>query len=204
MAAAQSPGYVNEKASNDYSKQLNSVTGGKVGIRKSSDAAVVYELLKKRNNEQAHHKGLLSTLGVLYEGLDDAETAELRGYLNQFGSQGNMIGNLINIPQGMHQGGIHNYAIQKGYQIVPGRAPEDQIGFALDIMEAKDMPLAYRKHVGMKYMTEAVPDMVNYINDRLTADPTMNEVLDMSSVRAAQAAEAQLYLSEKSKKMPRR
>ena len=60
------------------------------------------------------------------------------------------------MPQDIHQGGIHEHAIKKGYQFHPNAKP---FGMVRDIVDASEMPLAYRKHVGMNYMTKAVPDM---------------------------------------------
>ena len=188
----QSPGLAN-KPSEAYKSQLNKATGGNVNRRaKSSDDTVVFEILKAQPNEQAHHKAILETLAPLYKGLNNAESKELTTYLNQFGAIGNNILNLINMPQDIHQKGIHSYAIKKGYQFHPDYKP---FGLVQDIVDASEMPLAYRKHVGMNYMTKAVPDMNNYINDLLEAHPSMQQAMDMSAVQAAKEAEAQLLLS---------
>ena len=188
----QSPGLANS-AKEAYQSQLNKATGGRVNRRaQSSDDTVVYEILKAQPYEQAHHRAILKTLDPLYNGLNDAEAKELTAYLNQFGATGNNILNLINMPQDIHQGGIHEYAIKKGYQFHPNAKP---FGLVRDIVDASEMPLAYRKHVGMNYMTKAVPDMNNYINDLLTAHPSMQQAMDMSAVQAAKEAEAQLMLS---------
>ena len=188
----QSPGLANS-AKEAYQSQLNKATGGRVNRRaQNSDDTVVYEILKAQPGEQAHHRAILKTLDPLYNGLNDAEAKELTAYLNQFGATGNNILNLINMPQDIHQGGIHEYAIKKGYQFHPNAKP---FGLVRDIVDASEMPLAYRKHVGMNYMTKAVPDMNNYINDLLTAHPSMQQAMDMSAVQAAKEAEAQLMLS---------
>lgn len=188
----QSPGLANS-AKEAYTSQLNKATGSNVSRRrKSSDNTIVYELMKAQPGEQAHHRAILKTLDPLYNGLSTEEAAELTSYLNQFNGTGNNILNLINMPQDIHQGGIHEYAIRKGYQFHPNAKP---FGMVQDIVDASEMPLAYRKHVGMNYMTKAVPDMNNKINDLLTAHPSMQQVMDLSSVRAAQAAEAQLMLN---------
>ena len=67
------------------------------------------------------------------------------------------------------------------------------IGFVRDIRDASELPpatsLPYRKHVGEQYVTKGVPDMNDYINDALTAHPSMQEKLDMSPVRRAVAQE---------------
>ena len=188
----QSPGLANS-AKEAYQSQLNKATGGRVNRRaQNADDTVVFEILKAQPGEQAHHRAILKTLDPLYNGLNDAEAKELTDYLNQFGATGNNILNLINMPQDIHQGGIHEYAIKRGYQFHPNAKP---FGMVQDIVDASEMPLAYRKHVGMNYMTKAVPDMNNYINDLLTAHPSMQQAMDMSAVQAAKEAEAQLMLS---------
>ena len=56
------------------------------GNRKyNSDDAVVYELMRRRGDEQAHHKGILETLDVLYKGLNESESQQLTDHLNKFG-----------------------------------------------------------------------------------------------------------------------
>ena len=181
----QSPGLA-ESAMGAFESQLAQLTKNRKTTKSrqgDSDDLVVYELMKRRGNEQAHHKGILETLDLLYRGLDDKEVAELTAYANQYGSIGNSIGNLINMPMNTHQGGIHKYARDKGYEYHPNT--KNPTGFVQDIIEASEMPLEYRKHVLKKYLTEAVPDMNNHINDLLTADPSMQEKLDLSSVREA-------------------
>ena len=171
-----------------YQSQLHQITSNRKATKNrmaDPDSLLVYELMKKRGDEQAHHKGILETLDVLYRGLNEADAAELTAHLNQYHGMGNHILNLINLPQDIHQGGIHPYAKQQGYEY-HSRVKDPQ-GFALDIAEASEMPLAYRKHVGEQYIKQAVADMENYINDLLTAHPSMQEKLDLSGVRAAQA-----------------
>lgn len=186
----QSPGLANS-AKGAYLTQLNRATGGNVNKRAlSSDDTVVYELMRAQDSEQAHHRAILETLTPLYKGLNEGEAAELTAYLNQYGATGNNILNLINLPQDIHQSGIHEYAIKNGYQYHPNYKPT---GHVRDILDASEMPLSYRKHVGMNYMTKAVPDMNDYINELLTHHPSMKEALDMSSVKAAKEAEAQKY-----------
>ena len=186
--ANQSPGRA-ESAQGTYQTQLNQLTGKTVKKRASnSDDTVVYELLRRRGDEEAHHKGILETLDILYRGLDEAEAAELTAHLNQFGGMGNDILNLVNMPKDIHTGeeGIHPWAIAKGYQYHTKYEPK---GFVRDMLDASELPLAYRKHVGERYLTEAVPAMKAKINELLQAHPTMNEKLDMSAVRKAAAAE---------------
>ena len=60
-------------------------------------------------------------------------------------------------------------------------------GFQQDLVDASEMPLEYRMHIGEQYMKTAVSEMRNDIDDLLTAHPSMQEKLDMSGVRAAQA-----------------
>lgn len=200
----QSPNVKAKIPAKAFKTQLNQATGGDKNKRAlSSDDTVVFELMRARPGEQAHHRAILKTLDPLYRGLTNEEAIELTSYLNQFNATGNDILNLINLPRDIHAqgaGGIHRFAQENGYEYAPNRKPE---GLVLDIIEASEMPLAYRKHIGMKYMTEAVPAMNDYINDLLTAHPSMQETLDMSAVRAAQAAEAQaqLMLNDRIKKL---
>ena len=184
----QSPGRA-EQASATYQSQLNQLTGGTKDRRASnSDDTVIYELLRRRGNEEAHHKGILETLDLLYRGLSKEEAAELTGHLNQYHGMGNDILNLINIPKEIHTGpdGIHPWAIEKGYQYHSNYKPR---GLVKELMEASEMPLPYRKHVGERYLTQAVPAMENKINELLQGHPSMNEKLDMKSVKDAIAAE---------------
>ena len=184
----QSPGRA-EQASATYQSQLNQLTGGTKDRRAlNSDDTVIYELLRRRGNEEAHHKGILETLDLLYRGLSKEEAAELTGHLNQYHGMGNDILNLINIPKEIHTGpdGIHPWAIEKGYQYHSNYKPR---GLVKELMEASEMPLPYRKHVGERYLTQAVPAMENKINELLQGHPSMNEKLDMKSVKDAIAAE---------------
>lgn len=184
----QSPGRA-EQASATYQSQLNQLTGGTKDRRASnSDDTVIYELLRRRGNEEAHHKGILETLDLLYRGLSKEEAAELTGHLNQYHGMGNDILNLINIPKEIHTGpdGIHPWAIEKGYQYHSNYKPK---GLVKELMEASEMPLPYRKHVGERYLTQAVPAMENKINELLQGHPSMNEKLDMKAVEKAIAAE---------------
>lgn len=186
----QSPGRA-EQASATYQSQLNQLTGGSKARRAlNSDDVVIYELLRRRGDEEAHHKGILETLDLLYRGLGKEEAAELTGHLNQYHGMGNDILNLVNLPKDIHTGpdGIHPWAIEKGYQYHSNHNPR---GFVQDLIEASEMPLEYRKHVGERYLTEAVPAMEQKINDLLQAHPSMNEELDMKSVKDAIAAENQ-------------
>ncbi len=184
----QSPGRA-EQASATYQTQLNQLTGGSKARRAlNSDDTVIYELLRRRGNEEAHHKGILETLDLLYRGLSTKEADELTGHLNQYHGMGNDILNLVNVPKDIHTGpdGIHPWAIEKGYQYHSNHKPR---GFVQDLIEASEMPLEYRKHVGERYLTEAVPAMEQKINDLLQDHPSMNEKLDMKSVNDAIAAE---------------
>ena len=184
----QSPGRA-EDAGGTYRAQLNQATGKTKTRRASnSDDTVVYELMRRRGDEEAHHKGILETLDLLYRGLNKDETAELTGYLNQYHGMGNDILNLINLPKDIHTGskGIHPWAIEKGYQYHSNYKPK---GYVQEIIEASEMPLAYRKHVGERYLTNAVPAMERKINELLQEHPTMNEKLDMEAVREAISAE---------------
>ena len=93
----QSPGLA-ESAMESYRAQLNQATPERKATKKrlaDPDDIAVYEILKKRGDEQAHHKNILETLDVLYRGLDDAQAAELTAHLEKFGPIGNNILNLI-------------------------------------------------------------------------------------------------------------
>jgi hypothetical protein len=184
----QSPGLA-ESAMGAYQSQLAQLTNrdARRKTENNSDDLIIYELLKRRGDEQAHHKSILETLDVLYRGLDEKESAELSAYLNQHGGIGNQLLNLINLPKDSHQEGIHKFARNKGYEYHSGtKNPE---GMVLDMIEASKMPLEYRKHVGEQYLKKAVPEMNDYINDLLTNHPSMQEKLDLSTVREAVAAE---------------
>ena len=184
----QSPGRA-EQASATYQSQLNQLTGGSIARRAlNSDDTVIYELLRRRGDEEAHHKGILETLDLLYRGLAKEEAAELTGHLNRYHGMGNDILNLVNVPKDIHTGpnGIHPWAIEKGYQYHSNHKPR---GFVQDLIEASEMPLEYRKHVGERYLTKAVPAMEQKINELLQDHPSMHEELDMKSVKDAIAAE---------------
>ena len=184
----QSPGRAQD-AGGTYRAQLNQATGKSKKRRAlNSDDTVVYELLRRRGDEEAHHKGILETLDLLYRGLNRDDAAELTGHLNQYHGMGNDILNLINLPKDIHTGadGIHPWAIDKGYQYHSNYKPK---GLVEEIMEASEMPLEYRKHVGVRYLTKAVPAMEKKINELLQGHPTMNVALDMEPVRKAIAAE---------------
>ena len=185
----QSPGLA-ESAKGSYEAQLNQLTGGSAENRKyNSDDAVVYELMRRRGDEQAHHKGILETLDVLYKGLNESESQQLTDHLNKFGGIGNFLGNLVNLPKDIHTGpnGIHPWAIEQGYQY--HSAIKEPKGLVRDMIEASEMPLKYRMHIGEKYMTEAVPAMKAKIDELLTAHPLSQEPLDLSSVRKVLAME---------------
>lgn len=153
----QSPGLA-ESAKGSYISQLNKI---------AKNDPEVYRALAPGEGEHAHHKAILNTLDVLYKGLNEAEAAELTAYLNQYGATGNHIRNLVMMPGETHQGGIHPYAKQQGYEFHPRELVSK--GMVQDILDASELPLPYRKHVGGKYMKEAVPAMNDKINDLLTA-----------------------------------
>ena len=153
----QSPGLA-EDQSGAYQTQLNKIA--------KNDPAV-YRALAAEPGDHIHHKAILKTLTPLFNNLSENEAAELRQHLNKFGGIGNHIFNLIPMPGKIHQGGIHPMAQGFGYEYHPNR--KKQLGFVRDIMDASELPLAYRKHVGEQYLKQAVPDMNNYINDLLTA-----------------------------------
>lgn len=155
--SAQSPGLA-EDQSGAYQTQLNRIA--------KNDPAV-YRALAPEPGDHIHHKAILKTLTPLFNNLSEAEAAELRQHLNKFGGIGNQIVNLIPMPGGIHQGGIHPMAQGFGYEYHPNR--KKQLGYVRDIMDASELPLAYRKHVGEQYLKQAVPDMNKYINDLLTA-----------------------------------
>ena len=193
-AILQSPGTA-KAAKEAYQSQLNANTSERKPTKKrvaSSDDVVVNELLRRRGNEEAHHKAILNTLAPLYDGLNETQAAELTAYLSQYGAIGNNLRNLVNMPKDTHQAGIHAFAREQGFEHHPNL--NNPIGFVRDIQDAASLPpassLPYRKHVGEQYMTQAVPEMNAYINDMLTAHPSMQEVLDLSSVREAMQQEA--------------
>jgi len=189
----QSPGLA-EDAAGTFKAQLNQYTGNNAKNRAmSSDDMVIYELLKRRGDEQAHHEGILETIDLLYKGLNEKEIAELTNYGRQFHGMGNDIRNLVNIPKSLHIGkeGIHPWAIKKGYQYHSKTKPKNVVE---DVVDASEMPLEYRKHILKKYLTETVPEMKDKIDDILIAHPSMHEKLDMSAVREAELDEnADIY-----------
>ena len=181
----QSPGLA-ESAKGSYQSQLNQIAGGSDRNRRyNSDDAVVYELLRRRGDEEAHHKGILETLDILYKGLDEQETKKLSDHLNQYGGIGNMLSNLVNMPKDLHTGtdGIHPWAIENGYQY-HSRTKEPK-GLVKDMIDASSMPLEKRMEVGGRYMTEAVPAMTDKINDLLQSHPSTQTPMNMSGVRSA-------------------
>ena len=152
----QSPGLA-ESASGSYLTQLNQI---------AKDDPAVFEILRAQPGEHAHHNAILETLNLLYNGLDEQQAAELTAHLSQYGAIGNNIRNLTNMPGEIHQGGIHPYAKSQGYEYHSRQL--NPTGLVRDILDASELPLEYRKHVGGKYMTEAVPAMKDKINDLLT------------------------------------
>ena len=181
----QSPGLA-ESAKGSYESQLNQLTGGSNKNRKyDSDDAVIYELLRRRGDEEAHHKGILETLDILYNGLNEEDTVKLSTHLNQYGGIGNMLSNLVNLPKDLHTGpqGIHPWAIEQGYQYHSNT--KEPRGLVKDMIAASTMPLEARMEVGTRYMTEAVPAMTDRINDLLMTHPSTQTPLDMSGVRDA-------------------
>ena len=160
----QSPGLIakTDRAAGSYKTQLNS------HVDKATEAEV-YRALAAEPGDHAHHNIPIETLDKLFDGLSVDEQAELRNYINQHHGRaiGNHIRNLINIPGEIHQGGIHKYAREMGYEI---DAKKNPIGLALEILEASTVPsIQYRKHIADKYMQEAVPAMNDHLNDLLTA-----------------------------------
>ena len=184
---AQSPGLA-DSAAGAYASQLNGITRNRKSTKTrlaDPDALLVYELMKKRGDEEAHHKSILNTLGVLYKGLNENDSKKLTDHLNQYGAIGNNILNLINMPKDSHIS-IHQITKGLGHEYHP-RQKNNLRGFQQDLTEASEMPLEYRMHIGEQYMTRAVEEMRNDIDDLLTAHPSMQDSLDLSGVRAAQA-----------------
>ena len=183
----QSPEVVQSKAKGAYESQLAGLTKNRKATKTrmaDPDSLLVYELMRARGNEQAHHKAPLLTLDILYKGLNDNEVVELTEHLNKFHGTGNSLLNLINMPAETHQGGIHSIAKAWNYE------KDNKLiskGWVRDLEDASELPLAYRKHVGEQYLKQAVADMENDINDLLTNHPHMLEKLDLSKVRAAQS-----------------
>ena len=182
----QSPGLA-EKAQGSYTTQLNSITKDRKATKTrmaDPDSLLVHELMKRRGDEEAHHKVPLMTMNLLYKNLNETEAAELTEYFGRRHGMGNSILNLINMPKETHQGGIHAISRAWGYEEDGKSVPR---GFVQDMLDASEMPMEYRKHIGDLYLDKAVKDMEKDINDLLTAHPSMQEKLDLSGVRAAQA-----------------
>lgn len=159
----QSPGLVavTDRPGPSYKTQLNSLVN-------KNEEPELYRALAAEPGDHAHHKIILETLDRLFDGLSEDDQAILRDHITNTHrvAIGNDIRNLINMPGEIHQGGIHKFARERGYEI---DAKNNPIGLARDILEASTVPnVNYRKHVADKYITEAVPEMNNYINDLLT------------------------------------
>ena len=187
----QSPGLA-IKAGDAYESQLAGITKDRKATKTriaDPDSLLVYELMKARGDEEAHHKAPLVTLDILYKGLNEVESAELTEYLNNFHGIGNSILNLINMPKETHQGGIHPISRAWNYEKDSKLRSK---GWVRDLEDASELPLAYRKHVGEQYIKQAVVEMENDINDLLANHPSVLEKLDLSNVRAAQALKDQL------------
>ena len=186
----QSPGLA-IKAGDAYESQLAGITKNRKATKTriaDPDSLLVYELMKARGDEEAHHKAPLVTLDILYKGLNEVESAELTEYLNNFHGIGNSILNLINMPKETHQGGIHPISRAWNYEKDSKLRSK---GWVRDLEDASELPLAYRKHVGEQYIKQAVVEMENDINDLLANHPSVLEKLDLSNVRAAQALKDQ-------------
>jgi len=159
----QSPGLVakTDRPGPSYLTQLNSI------VDKGAEPEL-YRALAAEPGDHAHHKIILETLDKLFQGLNEYEQADLRNYItNKHGiSIGNHIRNMINMPGEVHQGGIHKFTRDMGYEIDAKNNPK---GLALDILEAATVPnVEYRKHIADKYIEEAAPAMNDHINDLLT------------------------------------
>ena len=159
----QSPGLVakTDRPGPSYLTQLNAAVN-------KLDEPEIYRALAAEAGDHAHHKVILETLDKLFEGLNEADQAALRDHITNTHNVaiGNHIRNLINMPGAIHQGGIHTFARDMGYEIDAKNNPK---GLALEILEAATVPdVRYRQHVADKYITEAVPAMNNKINELLT------------------------------------
>lgn len=159
----QSPGLISktDRPGPSYLTQLNAIVNQK-------EEPELYRALAAEPGDHAHHKVILETLDRLFDGLDQPSQEKLRDYIvNSHGMAiGNNIRNLVNMPGEIHQGGIHSWARDQGYEIDAKHNPK---GLALDILEAATVPdVNYRMHVADKYMTEAVPAMNHKINQLLT------------------------------------
>ena len=156
----QSPGMAFE-AAGSYSTQLNQI---------AKDEPELYKILAPEPGEHAHHKAILSTLGPLWNNLNEEDSRKLTEYAVSKGI-GNSISNLINIPDYAHQGrkggdSIHQFAQNEGYEYHPNK--KKQFGFVKDIIDASELPLDYRIHILDKYLSEALPKMKDKIDDLLT------------------------------------
>ena len=148
-----------DRAGPSYQVQLNKIVDQKTEPE-------LYKVLSKQPGEHAHHIAILETLAPLFNNLNEAGQRVLRNYINQDQAIGNHIRNLVNIPGELHQGGIHEYARRKGYEIDSKSEP---IGLAKDILAvSQGGNIKQRMAVAHRYLKEAVPDMKNYINDSLT------------------------------------
>jgi hypothetical protein len=159
----QSPGLIakTDRPGPSYKTQLNAIVN-------KEEEPEVYRALAAEPGDHAHHKLLLETLDRLFDDLDEKGQADLRDHIiNKHGvGIGNHILNLINMPGEIHQGGIHKFAREMGYEIDAKSEPK---GLALDILEASTVPsVEYRKHIADKYINEAFPAMRNEIDDLLT------------------------------------
>lgn len=159
----QSPGLIakTDRPGPSYLTQLNAAVNKK-------EEPEIYKVLAAEPGDHAHHKVILETLDRLFDNLNETDQAALREHIvntHNIGI-GNHIRNLINMPGSTHQGGIHTYAREMGYEIDAKNNPK---GLALDILEAASVPdVRYRQHVADQYINEAVPALNEKINELLT------------------------------------
>ena len=139
-------------------------------------------------NLQAHHKAILQTIGLAFENLenDPAGAARLRQHANDRGySIGNSLMNLMPTPQEIHQGGIHDFALQQGYQLKtgPGKGYEQQGPLVQRLMDASTGTIEDRMSALDAYFGEAMPALTDHLDDLLTEYYTRADAKSKAQVR---------------------
>lgn len=168
----QSPD-VAARTADAYRQQIEIAFGDNPEVKK------LFELGGEDNN-QAHHKAILQTIGLAFNNLenDPAGVARLRQHVNDRGySLGNSIMNLVPTPQAIHQGGIHDFALKNGYQLKtgPGKTYETQGPLVQRLMDSSTGTIEDRIGALDAYFGEAMPALEDHLNDLLTAYYTRGE-----------------------------
>lgn len=125
------------------------------------------------DNNQAHHKAILQTIALAFENLenDPQGAARLRKHANDRGySIGNSLMNLMPVPQEIHQGGIHDYAMKMGYQLKtgPGKGYEQQGPLVQRLIDSSTGTIEDRIGALDAYFGEAMPALTDHLDDLLT------------------------------------